>query len=149
MRVQLSHKQLYYLQTMGIEPWVMRRAGAFVQSSGLITVVMEQPMHDARQKKLCHAMFRSIGVSEDVLDMVHNLDTGYLKEHVQKKQPRVMIAFGSQLEGKLDVGAQARVVTMHHPSELLQNPHHKKEAYHALGRVASCLMQGSNNDTPA
>jgi|GEM_PF-1889006 len=145
----LTHKQTYYLQTMGIEPWVMRRAESFVESSGLITVVIEQPMHDARQKKLCNAMFRSIGVSEDMLDVVHNLDADYLEKHVRKTQPRVMIALGSQLEGKIDVGAQALVVTMHHPADLLQNPHHKKEAYHALGRVASCLMQGSNNDTPA
>ncbi|MDF1684110.1 MAG: hypothetical protein P1U36_05590 [Legionellaceae bacterium] len=140
----LTHKQTYYLQTMGIEPWVMRRA----ESSGLITVVMSQPMHDARQKKLCDAMFRSIGVSEDMLDMVYNLDADKLKTHVQQTQPRVMIALGSQLEGKIDAGDQVLVITMHHPADLLQNPHHKKEAYHALGRVASCLMQGSNNKTP-
>jgi len=129
---------------MGIEPWVLRRT----ESSVLITVVMEQPMHDARQKKLCDAMFRSIGVSEDMFDVVHNLEAGNLKKHVQKTQPRVMITLGSKLEGKVDVCDKTPIIAMHHPSELLQNPHNKKEAYHALGRVASCLMLGSNNHTP-
>jgi hypothetical protein len=146
----LTHKQTYYLQTMGIEPWVMRRADLSSESSGLITVVLGQPMADVRQKKLYDAMFRSIGVSEDRLDVVHHLDAGNLKKHVQKTQPRVIIALGSKLGPiVMDAGDKTLVIAMHHPSELLQNPHYKKEAYHALGRVASCLMQDSNNHTPA
>lgn len=145
----LTHKQTYYLQTMGVEPWVMRRAELSPESSVLITVVMEKPIHDARQKKLCNAMFRSIGLSDDMLDMVDNLDADNLKTRVQKTQPRVIIMLGNKLEGKVDVGDKMLVIAMHHPSELLQNPHNKKEAYHALGRVASCLMLDSNSNMPA
>jgi DNA polymerase III psi subunit len=139
MRAQLSHKQLYYLQTMGIEPWVMRR----VESPELITVVMAQRLENPRQKKLMQAMFQSMGVSEKMLDIVYDTHADNLKKHLHKTKPRVIIALGC----KVDVCDETPVVIMHHPADLLQNPCKKHEVYHALGRVASCLMQDTNNTT--
>ncbi|NCT56124.1 MAG: hypothetical protein GW760_00170 [Legionella sp.] len=139
MRAQLSHKQLYYLQTMGIEPWVMRR----VESPELITVVMEQRLENPRQKKLIQAMFQSMGVSENMLDMLYDSEADNLNQHIHKTKPRVIVALGC----KVEVRDETPVVNMHHPAELLQNPCDKKKVYHALGRVASCLMQDTNNTT--
>lgn len=137
----LTHQQMYYLQTMGILPWVMRR----VESPVLITVVMKQRIHDARQKKLVDAMFRSIGVSEKMLDMLYDSQADNLNQYIHKTKPRVIIALGC----KVDVCDETPVVDMYHPADLLQNPCHKHEVYHALGRVAACLMTELGKVTPA
>ena len=76
----LTARQLYYLQTMSINPWVMRCAA----SSELITVVMDEKIHDARQNQLLYAMFRSIGVSNNRLDMIHHVSAEHLNHHIQK-----------------------------------------------------------------
>jgi hypothetical protein len=137
----LTHKQTYYLQTMGIEPWVIRRT----ESSVLMTVVMDAEIHDASQNKLFYAMFRSIDVSEDMLEVVYDLDESSFKKHIQKTKPRVIIALGC----KVEACDTTPVIVMHHPSDLLQNPIDKKKAYADLGRVASCLMLDLNNNTQA
>ena len=135
----LTHKQTYYLQTMGIEPWVMRHT----ESQALMTVVVDAEIRDVNQNKLFHAMFRSIGVSEDMLDVVYGLDADNFKKHIQKINPRVVIALGC----KVEACDKTPVIVMHHPSDLLQNPSDKKKAYAELGQVASCLMLDSNNNT--
>ncbi|MDF1826935.1 MAG: DNA polymerase III subunit psi [Legionellaceae bacterium] len=145
MRAQLSHKQTYYLQTMGIEPWVMRHAELASESSGLITVVIEQRLENSSQKKLMHAMFQSIGVSDKMLDVLYDSEAKNLNHHIQKTKPRVVIALGC----KVDVHDKTPVFMMHHPADLLQNPSHKRDVYHALGRVASCLIPDINHNTSA
>lgn len=135
----LTHKQTYYLQTMGIEPWVMRRT----ESPVLITVVMNAEIHDTSQNKLFYAMFRSIGVSKDMLDIICDINAEHLKNHIHKTKPRVIIALGC----KVEACDKTPVIVMHHLSELLQNPSNKKKVYHDLGRVASCLMLDSNDST--
>jgi len=137
----LTDKQTYYLQTMGTEPWVMRRT----ESPVLITVVMNAEIHDASQNKLFYDMFRSIGASKEMLEVVYNLEANSFKKHVQKTKPRVIIALGC----KVLACDTTPVIVMHHPSDLLQNPIDKKKAYADLGRVASCLMLDSNNNTQA
>jgi hypothetical protein len=137
----LSNTQLYYLQTMGIEPWVMRNS----ESQALVTVVLDTKISDVNQKKLFYAMFRSIGLSEDMLDVVHDLNADGIKQYINKTKPQVIIALGC----RVDVCDKTPVVVMHHPSDLLQNPNNKKKAYYDLGQVASCLMLDSNNSTQA
>lgn len=127
----LTDKQTYYLQTMGIEPWVMRH----VQSHILITAVVNAAIHDVHQKKLLYAMFRSIGVSENKLDVVDDLDADKLKRHIQKTKPRIIIALGCELEAC----DNTPMMSMPHLSDLLQNPHDKKEVYRDLALVKAAL----------
>lgn len=127
----LSNLQTYYLQTMGIEPWVMRHS----ESQAQVTVVLDAKFSDANQQKLFYAMFRSIGLSEDMLNIVYDISSDSFKLHVSKIQPQVIIALGCHVEAC----HTTPVITMHHPSDLLKNPIIKKEAYAHLASVKAAL----------
>jgi len=138
----LTDKQTYYLQTMGIESWLMRH---HTESIGSVMVVVEEKIRDDQQNKLLYAMFRSIGLSEDDVCFVEYVETNSFRKHLQRAKPRVIIALGC----KVDVHENTPVITMQHPSNLLQHPINKKKAYADLGRVASCFMHDSNDKTSA
>jgi len=141
----LTDKQTYYLQTMGIEPWVMRNT----HSQVLMTVVVDASILDDKQSKLLYAMFRSIGLSEEMIDVVYDLNTDNLKKHIQKIKPRIIIALGCtagqnllHTQSTFDSMRRQRhtydgtpLVVTYHPSDLLQNPIDKKEAYRDLALV--------------
>lgn len=139
----LTSKQTYYLQTMGIEPWVMRRT----ESQALVMVVVDTPAFDANQNKLFYVMLRSVGLSEDDVSVVDGL------QHLNKIKPHVVLALGHAAGQNVlnnsvtfdDMRKQAHsyentpVIVTHHPSDLLEHPINKKEAYRDLGLVKAAL----------
>ena len=112
-------------------------------SQALITVVVDAELRDANQHKLLHAMFRSLALSEEMFEIIYDLDANNLKKHIQKAKPRVIIALGC----KVEACDKTPIIVMEHLSDLLQNPINKKKVYADLGRVAACLMLDSNEST--
>jgi len=145
----LSNLQTYYLQTMGIEPWVLRKS----ESQALITVLLDEKICDVNQKKLFCAMFQSIVLPEEMLDVVYALNADGFKQHINKVKPQVIVALGhaagknlfnnhatlESMRKHVHAYEKTHVIVTYHPLDLLQDPIDKKEAYRDLALVKAAL----------
>ena len=116
----LSNHQLYYLQTMGIHPWVLRKDA----SQPLLLVLIENINLSQDEQMLLDAMFQSVG-----LDGSHICIKPFSKEAIQSHKASVVMVLGDiqeDCEG---------VMVLPHPADLLQSPLLKKKAYDTLGRL--------------
>ncbi len=119
----LTNQQLYYLQTMGIDPWVLRDVP---QASML--VLAENIDFSSDEQMLLDVMFESIG-----LDSTQVCIEPFSKDVLQHHKASVVIALG-------DIAKNAQqVMTLPHPADLLEHPIKKRQAYEALGRLQSAL----------
>lgn len=133
--IDLDKKSLlhaYYLQQMGIEPWILRDKKPLLQGM-VISDTLE-----GRSLVLLHAMLKSIGLlPHDVL--IGGLD---LLDSVCARKPLAVLSLGpcaGYLRGlEQDIHGIPLIVT-HHPEHLLEHPIDKREALNDLHEFLSLL----------
>lgn len=137
----------YYLQQMGIEPWLIRKLETTAIPSKIKLVIRSEglPFED-KAANLLNKMLTSIGLTSDEVD---------LKGNDAISQSTLILALGtaaaqnllnstaslSEMRCKIhDVQGQS-VCVSYHPNDLLQQPKDKKNAYQDLLRVEQLLTK--------
>ena len=146
MTTQLHH---YYLQQMGIEPWIIRRRPS--QAKIKLLILAENFPFAGKAASLFDNMLKSIGLLPS--------DIGILSECFDKNTP--ILVFGvvsahnllnsteplANLRQKIHTIQGQPVLVSFHPNELLQHPNDKKKAYQDLRQMEqllSILRAGTN-----
>ncbi|MCH9755708.1 MAG: hypothetical protein K0U37_00755 [Gammaproteobacteria bacterium] len=114
----LSNHQLYYLQTMGIHPWVLRKDA----SQPLLLVLIEDINLSQDEQMLLDAMFQSVGLDSTQIGI-----KPFSKDVLQSHKASVVMVLGDiqeDCEG---------VIILPSLADLLEYPIKKRKAYEALG----------------
>ena len=135
----------YYLQQMGIEPWLIRKFETTAISSKIKLVIRSEglPFED-KAANMLNKMLTSIGLSSDEVD---------LKGNDAISEPTLILALGtaaaqnllnstaslSEMRGKIHNIQGQSVCVSYHPNDLLNQPKDKKNAYQDLRRVQQIL----------
>ena len=140
----------YYLQQMGIEPWLIRKPNDTLHSSKIKLVICSdgQPL-ESKAISLLNKMLASIGLSSDEVD---------LEGSGRHPQSALILALGensaqnllnstasfSEMRCKIhDIRGQS-VCVSYHPNDLLQQPKDKKHAYQDLLRIEQLLTKSES-----
>ena len=140
MTTQLHH---YYLQQMGIEPWIIRRSSS--QTKIKLLILAENFPFEGKVASLFNNMLKSIGLLPS--------DISILSECLDKNIP--IFVFGAvsahallnnteplaNLRQKLHTIQGQPVLVSFHPNDLLQHPYDKKKAYQDLQQMEQLLSR--------
>jgi len=164
---QISSLSLYYLQQMGIEPWLLRNA----QSSLSLNLPMDSQVlpaecmvildslpdcvsTDFSAERLLNRMLQSIGLSTQTVALIHWINNAQqqmiLATQIAELQPRVIIAMGDHVQQWfIEQGATLKnqqhdyqgipVLMSDHPLYLLKNTQNKKKTYMNLVQINTLL----------
>lgn len=135
----------YYLQQMGIEPWIVREKP--LQSP--IQLVVAAPMIplEGQAAILLQNMLKSIGLLPN--------HWFFFAEDVDINKPLLVLGIQSahrllnitqslgDLRGSIHTHQGRSVVVTYHPHDLLQNPYDKKNAYQDLQQLQQVLLKTS------
>ena len=138
-----SNLRHYYLQQMGIDPWVTRQTTS--QSKVKLIILAEDFPFEGKAASLLNKMLNSIGLSPD--------DIGALPACSDQAVPILILGTTSaqrllnnaeslpSLRQKIHDFKGQQVLVSYHPNDLLDHPEDKKNAYQDLLRVEQLLAQ--------
>lgn len=131
----------YYLQQMGIEPWLTRQTAP--QSNVKLMILAEDFPFEGKAANLLNKMLNSIGLSpEDISALPPNSDQS-VPILVLGAKPAQQLLHNTEsllsLRQKIYDFKGQQVLVSYHPNDLLDHPKDKKNAYQDLLRVEQLL----------
>ena len=129
--------QNYYLQQMGIEPWVLRSR----VSGCALVVIVDELFGDTHE--LFNNMLQSIRLTQNDIILTEKKDVEIC---LKKFQPLAILSLGIFDGGSRGVTQMLHglpLIVTHHPSYLLAHCQCKKESYDDLCLVAG-ILSGKN-----
>ncbi|TAL61905.1 MAG: hypothetical protein EPN84_07205 [Legionella sp.] len=115
-----DQRKLYYLQQMGIRPWV----SATPIISNKLIVLMSSRI-SAKAQALTKRFLSLIQLGEDELEVVHIQDND-LSSQLKNKNPWMILSLGFQAKELEPLNLNCHIVSTYSPEFLLQFPLQKK-----------------------
>jgi hypothetical protein len=134
-----SNQSLYYLQQIGIFPWITRKPPTPV-GPRLIVFIAESLSEPA--KNLVYKILLSLVLDEKELLIIH-LKEKMSADEIQQDKPPLGLIFGDDLKKLLPQKHLDTAIITLDPVSLLENPIKKKEVLAHLSQVQRLLVNES------